>query len=217
MVLLRWLSSWFLISKRNIQVHQKDTLDLSIHSSCLKALNDGGCLRLNQVLSREFKVKSPPWLPPPPPPSLARAWGKCFHWPMGLKRYKNFTWQTKGRHDQYTDFSHSRTNRRYNAFAVPSPPPRDWHGGPFPAHGDLAQGLSLTMRPTRTTSPVCFSHRSDQKPGYCQLSVRTFWPILRYVFKNSARYMYVCIYNFLWIILILSLWSELLQVLRWQG
>ena len=30
-------------------------------------------------------------------------------------------------------------------------------------------------------------------------------------------YMYVCIYNFLWIILILSLWSELLQVLRWQG
>ena len=60
MVLLRWLSSWFLISKRNIQVHQKDTLDLSIHSSCLKALNDGRCLRLNQDLSREFKVKLPP-------------------------------------------------------------------------------------------------------------------------------------------------------------
>ena len=39
------------------QVHQKDTLDLSIHSSCLKALNDGGRLRLQQVLSREFKVK----------------------------------------------------------------------------------------------------------------------------------------------------------------
>ena len=58
MVLLRWLSSWFLISKRNIQVHQKDTLDLSIHSSCLKALNDGGC--------------SPPDFPHPPP-SLARA------------------------------------------------------------------------------------------------------------------------------------------------
>ena len=29
-------------------------------------------------------------------------------------------------------------------------------------------------------------------------------------------YMYVCIYNFLWIILILSLWSELLEV-RWQS
>ena len=65
--LLRWLSSWFLISKRNIQVHQKDTLNLSIHSSCLKALNDGGRLRLQQVLSREFKVKSPPpdFLHPP--------------------------------------------------------------------------------------------------------------------------------------------------------
>ena len=57
------------------------------------ALNDGGCLRLNQVLSREFKVKSPPWLPPLPPPlpSLARAWGKYFHWPMGLKHYKMFS------------------------------------------------------------------------------------------------------------------------------
>ena len=146
MVLLRRLSSWFLISKRNIQVHQKDTLDLAIHSSCLRFLNDGGCLRLNQVLSREFKVKSPPWLPPPP--SLARAWGECFHWPMGLKRYKNLTWPVHW-------LSQSRTNGRYPAFAAPSPA-KDWHEGPFPTHGELAQGLSLTMRPTRTASPLCF-------------------------------------------------------------
>ena len=66
-LLLRCLSSWFLISKRNIQVHQIDTLDLSIHSSGLKALNDGGCLRLKQVLSREFKVKSPPLTSYTPP------------------------------------------------------------------------------------------------------------------------------------------------------
>ena len=72
MVLLRWLSSCFLISKRNIQGHQKDTLDLAIHSSCLKALNDRGYLRLNQVLDREFKVKSPPPQPPPPPPPPRR-------------------------------------------------------------------------------------------------------------------------------------------------
>ena len=72
MVLLRRLSSWFLISRRNIQVHQKDTLDLVTHSNCLKALNDGRCLRLNQVLIREFKVKSPP-LTSSIPPILARA------------------------------------------------------------------------------------------------------------------------------------------------
>ena len=89
--------------------------------------------------------------------------------------------------------SQTRTNGRYNAFAAPSPP-RDWHGGPFPTHGELAQGLSLTMRPIRTASPICFSHRSDQKAGYRQLSLRIFWPILRYVFKNSARCMYVCMY-----------------------
>ena len=55
--------------------------------------------------------------------------------------------------------SQTRTtcNGRYNAFSAPVPPtPRDWHGGPFPTHGELAQGLSLTMRPTRTASPLCF-------------------------------------------------------------
>ena len=40
-------------------------------------------------------------------------------------------------------------------------------------------------------APYVFSHRSDQKAGYRQLSVRIFWPILRYVFKNSARYIYI--------------------------
>ena len=65
MVFLRWLSSWFLISKRNTQLHRKETLDLAIHSSFLKAPHDRRCLRVNQVLSRELKVKSPPWLPPP--------------------------------------------------------------------------------------------------------------------------------------------------------
>ena len=153
MVLLRWLSSWFLISKRNIQVHQKDTLDLAIHSSYLKALNDGGCLRLEQVLSREFKVKSPPWLPPPP--SLSRAWEEYFHWPMGLKHYKNLTWQTKGRHDQCTDSPRARLMEGTTLLQHP-PPARDWHGGPFSTHGELAQRLSLTMRPTRTASPLCF-------------------------------------------------------------
>ena len=140
MVLLRWLSSWFLISKRNIQLHQKDTLNLAIRSSCLKALNDGGCLRLNQVLRREFKVKSP--LPDfLHPPSLARSWGECFHWPMGLKHYKNLT--------------NLRLTKGTTLLQHP-PPSRDWHRGPFLARGELAQGLSLTMRPTRRASPLCF-------------------------------------------------------------
>ena len=178
MVLLRWLSSWFLISKRNIQVHQKDTLDLAIHSSCLKALNEGVCLTLNQVLNRELKVKSPSLTsstppPSPPPASLACAWGECFHWPMGLKHFKNLTWQTKGRHDQCTDSSRARLTEGTMLLQHP-PPPRDWHGGPFPTHAELAQGLSWIMRPTRTASPLCFSHRSDQIPGYRQVPVRIF-------------------------------------------
>ena len=43
-----------------------------------------------------------------------------------------------------------------------------------------------------------FSHRNDQKPGYRhQVSVRIFWPILRYVFKNSAIYIYIYIYIYI--------------------
>ena len=50
--------------------------------------------------------------------------------------------------------SQSKTNGQYHAFAAPFPP-RGWHGGPFPPNGELAQRLSLTMRPTRTASPLC--------------------------------------------------------------
>ena len=63
---------------------------------------------------------------------------------------------------------HSKANKQHHAFAAPSPPPRDWHGGPFPTHGELAQELSLTMRPTRTASPL--SLFSSQWPETCRLS-----------------------------------------------
>ena len=63
----------------------------------------------------------------------------------------------------------------------------------------------------------CGSTISDHTKQHCRNKQSMITPeawtpvIIIYV------YMYVCIYNFLWIILILSLWSELLQVLRWQG
>ena len=155
MVLLRWFYSWFLISEETFKVHQKDIMNSAMHSSCLKALHDRGCLRLKQVLSGEFKATSPPpdFLPHP---SLAGAWGECFHWLIGLKHYKNLTWQAYGRHDECTD-CHSKSKGQYHTFAAHSPPPpRDWYGGPFPTRdGELAQELSLTMRPTRTASSLC--------------------------------------------------------------
>ena len=119
MVLLRWLSSWFLISKRNIQVHQKDTLDLAIHSSCLKAPNDRGCLRLNQVLSTEFKVKSSTRLPPPPPPAYHVLEGNAFigQWASNIKRI----WHDKLKADMTSALTlQSKTNGQYHAFAAPS-------------------------------------------------------------------------------------------------
>ena len=134
MVLLRWLSSCFLISKRNIQGHQKDTLDLAIHSSCLKALNDRGCLRFNQVLDREFKVKSPP--PPSPTYSLARAWGECVafigKWALNIKIISHD--KLKAHMTSAPDSSRARLtdNTTLLQHSPPAPTPfRDWHKGMF--------------------------------------------------------------------------------------
>ena len=109
---------------------------------------------------------------------------------MGLKRYKNLTWQTKGQTWPVHWLSQTRTNGRYNAFAAPSPP-RDWHGGPFPTHGELAQGLSLTMRPTRTASLLCFFPpqwpESWLSPAFCA-------NILVH-FEVCFQYIYIYIFN----------------------
>ena len=109
--------------------------------------------RLKQGLGREFRATSPTHPPPPdflPHPSLARAWGECFHWPMGLKHLTNLRQTWPGHW-----LCQSKSNGQYHNFAAPSPA-RNWHVGPYPTHGELAQGLSLTMNPTRTASPLCF-------------------------------------------------------------
>ena len=109
MVLLRWLSSWFLISKRNNKSIKKTLWTWPYTLAAWTGMLE----------TWEFKVKSPPWLPPPP--SLARAWGECFHWPMGLKHYKNLTWQTKGRHDQCTDSPRARLTEGTTLLQHPPP------------------------------------------------------------------------------------------------
>lgn len=52
-------------------------------------------------------------------------------------------------------------------------------------HGKLAQGLILTMGPTKTLSPL-WNWFSPQSPDR-QVSVRIFWVIFKHVYKNSAR------------------------------
>ena len=82
------------------------------------------------------------------------------------------------------------TKGPYYAFGAPSLT-RDWNGGPSPLHGKLAQGLSLTMRPTRTASPICkFSPQWPEtwlSPGSGAYILGLF-EVLRHVFKNSARF-----------------------------
>ena len=81
--------------------------------------------------------------------------------------------------------SQSKTNGQYHALAAPSP--RDWHGGLFPTHGELARGLSLTMRPTRRASPLCLftPHWPETwlSPGSCANILGRF----EASFQNSAR------------------------------
>ena len=73
------------------------------------------------------------------------------------------------------------------------PPARDWHGGPFPTHGELAQGLTLTMRPTRTASPLCFF--SPQWPETRLLPGSCANILAHFVFE-------VCFQKFSWIYII---------------
>ena len=84
----------------------------------------------------------------------------------------------------------TRDQRTILRFWVPSLT-RDWKGGPFSLHGKLAQGLSLTMRPTRTASPICkFSPQWPEtwlSPG-SGANILDFFKVLRHVFKNSARF-----------------------------
>ena len=143
------------------------------------------------AISREFKATSP--LPPPPlvgltrPLSRAHGWGKSFHWPIGPKHLKNLASKAWSRH-MISELILQRDKltipRFYNTL-----PSRDIHGGPFPPHGKLTQGLSLTMGPIKTASPPYDnSHCSHQKPSYLRVSVRIFWAFWRHVFKHLARY-----------------------------
>ena len=127
---------------------------------------------------RELKVKSPP--PPrlPPSPSLARAWGECFHWPMGLKHWKNLTWQTKGRHDECTASPRARLTDSTTLLQHPPPLGIDMEVPSQPMASRLRDWAWQWDQPEQQ-APCVFSHRSDQKPGYRQVLVRIFWSVLR--------------------------------------
>ena len=186
MVFLRWLSSWFLISKRNTQVHRKETLDLAIHSSCLKAPHDRGCLRLNQVLSRKFKVKSPPWLPPPLQPST------CLRGMLslanGLKRYKNLTWQTKGRHDQCTDSPRARLTDSTTLLQHPPPLGIDMEA-PSQSPWWVSSGTELDNETNQDSKP----------PMFFLTAVTRNLAIARFLCESVLVRFEVCFQKFGWI------------------
>ena len=92
----------------------------------------------------------------------------------------------------------SKTNGQYQAFPAPLPP-RDWLWGPFRTHGELAQGVSLTMRPTTTASPLCFF--SPQWPETCAKPVRNlcetsgpFWGMFSKIRLDIQEPLWLLIY-----------------------
>ena len=105
---------------------------------------------LNHALSREFKVKSPPWLRPPPPPKPST----CLRgMPMGLKYYKNLTWQTN---DQCNDSRRARLTKGTTLLQHP-PPSRDWHGGPVSNPWRVSSGTEHDNKTNQESKPpMCF-------------------------------------------------------------
>ena len=140
MGLLRWLSSWFLISKdQNKQVHQKDTLDLAIHPNCFKALHDRGCH--NQGIQGQNIPLT--WHAPPPAQQVGH--GNAFIG-QSASNIKSI-WHDKLQADTWWVhwLSKSKTNGPYHAFtAPPSPNPR--YGltcRPLPTLWQVSSGTEL--------------------------------------------------------------------------
>ena len=97
----------------------------------------------------------------------------------------------------------NKINGQYQAFAAPSPA-RDWHGGPFfPTHGELAQGLSLTKRRTRTVSPLCFFSTQWPEtwlsPGSCANILGPFEVCFHKVLQKGLEYSHRNIYIYIYI------------------
>ena len=111
----------------------------------------------------------------------------------------------------------SKTNGQCHAFAAPSSS-RYWHGGPLPAHGELARGLSLTMRLTRAASPLRFF--SPQwpvtwlSPGSCAKILARFEVCIQkfgyiYIYINNHRSSGFRSNHWSFIATVLFVWSEI--------
>ena len=97
---------------------------------------------------------------------------------MGLKHYKNLTWQTKGRHDECTDSPRARLTDSTTLLQHPPPLGIDMEVPSQPMASRLRDWAWQWDQPEQQ-APCVFSHRSDQKPGYRQVLVRRFWSVLR--------------------------------------
>ena len=105
---------------------------------------------------------------------------------MGLKHYKNLTWQTKGRQDECTNSPRARLTD--STTLLQHPPPKGLTWRPLPNPWRASSGTELDNETNQDSKPpMFFSRRSNQKPGYRQVPVRIFWSVLRYAFKNLAR------------------------------
>ena len=114
-----------------------------------------------------------------PHPSLAGAWGECFHWPMGLKHYKNLTWQAYGRHDECTDSATARVKGSTTLLQHPPPPPQGLTWRPLLNSWRVSSGTELDNKTKQDSKSPMFIRGT---------AVTRNWPVLRYVFKNSAKY-----------------------------
>ena len=114
--------SWTWLNLTLTVVYQKDTLNLVI-SDYFKALYDRGNWRLKLPPSREFKATSPP---PPPSHNIFKAEFRI----TNLNQIN----------DHWTDSPERLTD---HTTLLQHPP----HGGLFPPHGKLAQGLDDTDQP----------------------------------------------------------------------
>ena len=103
---------------------------------------------------------------------------------MGLKRYKNLTWQTKGRHDQCTNYPRARRTEATTLLQHPPPYGLTWR--PLSNPRQVSSGTELDNQTNQDSKPPMIFLTAETRNlaiarSLCQYS-GPFW----YVFKNSA-------------------------------
>ena len=131
---------------------------------------------VRQVLNGEVTATWIDDITPPQPSRCLRGMLSLANGPQTLQEFDmtslRQTWRVHG-------LCHSKSKGQYHAFAAPPPPPQGLTWRPLLNSWRVSSGTELDNKTKQDSKPPMFIRGT---------AVTRNWPVLRYVFKNSAKY-----------------------------